>query len=202
MSYCINRAPSSWVYSPCLETCSNDMNNKLFKQGLVHVYTGNGKGKTTAAIGLAIRAIGHGAKVHIVFFMKGNFPYGEREVISKLPNLSFQIFGHEHLIDPGNIKEDEKTQAREALRASQIASGSGKYDLVILDEINVASAWKLIDINDVIELIKNKHPKVELVLTGRYADQRIIDKADLVTNMDEIKHPYRTGISARKGIEY
>jgi cob(I)alamin adenosyltransferase len=100
------------------------------------------------------------------------------------------------------VKDDERQQAREALKASKLAIQSSKYDLVILDEINVASAWKLIDVKDVLELIGNKPSAVELVLTGRYADQRIIDKADLVTNMDEIKHPYRRGIEARKGIEY
>lgn len=178
------------------------MSNKFFTHGLIQVYTGNGKGKTTAALGLAIRALGHGAKVHIIFFMKGKFPYGEREILAKLPQLSFQVFGHEHLIDPNNVKDDERQQAREALKASKLAIQSSKYDLVILDEINVASAWKLIDVKDVLELIVNKPSGVELVLTGRYADQRIIDKADLVTNMDEIKHPYRRGIEARKGIEY
>ena len=178
------------------------MSSKFFKNGLIQVYTGNGKGKTTAALGLAIRALGHGAKVHIIFYMKGKFPYGEREILSKLPNLSYQVFGHEHLIDPNNVQEDEIEQAREALKASRLAIQSNKYDLVILDEINVACSWKLIDIQDVLELISNKPSKVEVVLTGRYADQRIIDKADLVTSMDEIKHPYRNGIEARKGIEY
>jgi cob(I)alamin adenosyltransferase len=178
------------------------MSNTFFKQGLIHIYTGNGKGKTTAAIGLAVRALGHSARVHIIFFMKGNFPYGERQILSQFPNLSFQIFGHEHLINPNNVKEGEKEQAREALKASQTAVKSGRYDLVILDEINVASAWRLIDVQDVLALITDKPSTVELVLTGRYADQRIIDKADLVTNMDEIKHPYRRGTAARKGIEY
>jgi cob(I)alamin adenosyltransferase len=178
------------------------MSDRLFTHGLIQVYTGNGKGKTTAALGLAVRALGHGAKVHIVFFMKGPFPYGEREILSKLPNLSFEVFGHEHLIDPNNVKEEEKQQAREALKASVAAIQSGKYDLVILDEINVASAWKLIDVDDVIELIRAKPPTVEVVLTGRYADKRIIYAADLVTNMDEVKHPYRKGTEARKGIEF
>lgn len=178
------------------------MSNRFFTRGLIQVYTGNGKGKTTAALGLAMRAIGHGLRVHIIFFMKGPFPYGERQVLPKLPNLSFEVFGHEYLIDPNNVKEEEKEQAREALKASKLAIQSSRYDLVILDEINIASAWKLIDVKDVLELIENKPSTVELVLTGRYADQRIIDKADLVTNMDEIKHPYHKGLEARKGIEY
>lgn len=178
------------------------MNDRFFTQGLIQVYTGNGKGKTTASLGLAVRALGHGAKVHIVFFMKGPFPYGEREILSKLSNLSFEVFGFDRLTDPNNVKEEEKEQARLALRASVSAIQSGNYDLVILDEINVASAWKLIDVRDVMDVIGGKPASVEVVLTGRYADKRIIESADLVTNMDEVKHPYRKGIEARKGIEY
>ena len=178
------------------------MSDRFFKQGLIQVYTGNGKGKTTAALGLAMRALGHGAKVHIIFFMKGPFPYGEREVLSKLPDLSFEVFGFDLLTDPNNIKSEEKEQARLALQASRSAINSGKYDMVILDEINVASAWKLIDVRDVLDVIGGKPAAVEVVLTGRYADKKIIEAADLVTNMDEIKHPYRQDIKARKGIEY
>jgi len=178
------------------------MSDSFFTNGLIQVYSGNGKGKTTAALGLAVRAVGHGARVHIVFFMKGPFPYGEREILINLPNLSFEVFGYEQLTDPNNVKEEEKEQARLALDASRSAIQSNKYDLVILDEINVASAWKLIDVDDVLVLINDKPPAVEVVLTGRYADKRIIDAADLVTNMDEVKHPYRNGIEARKGIEY
>lgn len=178
------------------------MSDRFFTHGLTQVYTGNGKGKTTASLGLALRALGHGAKVHIVFFMKGPFPYGERDILSKLPNLSFEVFGFDRLTDPNNVKTEEKEQARLALRASESAIQSGNYDIVILDEVNVASAWKLIDVKDILGVIAGKPPAVELVLTGRYADKRIIDAADLVTNMDEIKHPYNQGIKARKGIEY
>ncbi|MFA5366986.1 MAG: cob(I)yrinic acid a,c-diamide adenosyltransferase, partial [Dehalococcoidia bacterium] len=129
-------------------------------------------------------------------------PYGEREILSKLSNVSFEVFGFEHLTDPNNVKEDEKEQARLALRASASATRSGNYDLVILDEINVASAWKLVDVQDVVDIISAKPASVEVVLTGRYADERIMQAADLVTNMDEVNHPYRKGIEARKGIEY
>lgn len=178
------------------------MNDRFFTSGLIQVYTGNGKGKTTAALGLAIRALGHGAKVHIIFFMKGPFPYGEREILSKLPDLSFEVFGFDHLTDPNNVTEEEKEQARFALDASRSAIQSGNYDLVILDEINVASAWKLIDVQDVIDVISTKPATIEVVLTGRYADKMITDTANLVTNMDEVKHPYHQGTKARKGIEY
>ena len=178
------------------------MSKKLYSQGLVQIYTGNGKGKTSAALGLAVRAIGHGAKVHIIFFMKGNFPYGELDSLSKLPGVTYQTFGHEHFVDPRNIKAEEKEQARAAMEAASKALISNKFDLVVLDEINVASAWKLIEVNDVLALIASKPKHIELLLTGRYADQRLIDNADLVTNMEEVKHPYSKGIEARKGIEY
>jgi cob(I)alamin adenosyltransferase len=178
------------------------MSSGLSNRGLIHVYTGNGKGKTTAALGLAVRAIGHGSKVHIVIFMKGPFPYGEREILSNLPNLSFEVFGYDRLTDPNNVKEEEKEQARFALQASRSAIQSNKYDLVILDEINIASAWNLIPVEDVLALIADKPQAVEIVLTGRYADKKLIEAADLVTNMDEVKHPYHQGLKARKGIEF
>jgi len=178
------------------------MSKKLYSQGLVHIYTGNGKGKTSAALGLVVRAIGHGAKVHVIFFMKGDFPYGELETLSNLPNVTYKTFGHEHFVDPQNVKEEEKDQAQQALKAADAALKSKKFDLIVLDEINVASTWKLIEVKDVLALIKKKPKNVELVLTGRYADQRLIEKADLVTNMEEVKHPYNKGIEARKGIEY
>lgn len=185
--------------------CKNDdgaVNDERLRQGLVQVYTGPGKGKTTAALGLMVRAIGHGLKAHIIFFMKGAFPYGEVNTLEKLPGVSFQVFGHEHFVDPRDVKEEEREQARQALAAAHAALVGGKYDILVLDEINVASAWKLIEVNDVLDLIDSKPSNVELVLTGRYADERIIEKADLVTSMDEVKHPYRRNIASRKGIEH
>jgi cob(I)alamin adenosyltransferase len=178
------------------------MNKKLYSQGLVQIYTGNGKGKTSAALGLVVRAIGHGAKIHIIFFMKGDFPYGELDSLLKLPGVTYQTFGHEHFVDPHNVKAEEKEQAQQALKAASEALVSNKLDLLVLDEINVASAWKLIELDDVLALIASKPQYMELVLTGRYADRRLIEKADLVTNMEEVKHPYNNGIEARKGIEY
>ena len=173
-----------------------------FTKGLVQIFTGNGKGKTSAALGLVMRCLGHGAKVHIIFFMKGNYPYGERKVLEQLPDVSFQIFGHEHFVDPKNVTRGDREQARLALEAAKGAVASGEYDLVVLDEINVASAWNLVRVEDVLRVIEAKPSNVELVLTGRYADERLIARADLVTEMAEIKHPYQQGIEARKGIEY
>jgi cob(I)alamin adenosyltransferase len=171
-------------------------------QGLVQVFTGNGKGKTTAALGTILRAAGHGLKVFIVFFMKGDYAYGEFEALLKLPNVEIFKSGFRQFTDPLNIKPEEKEQAATALAAAAKAVNSGRYDLVVLDEVNVALEYKLIELEDVIELIANKPANVELILTGRYADNRMLEMADLVTEMVKVKHPYDKGIKARKGIEY
>ncbi|MCK4965287.1 MAG: cob(I)yrinic acid a,c-diamide adenosyltransferase, partial [Dehalococcoidia bacterium] len=122
------------------------MTDKPFTKGLVEIFTGSGKGKTSAALGMVLRALGHGLRVHIIFFMKGNYPYGERNILPHLQNVSFQSFGHEHFVDPQNVKAEEREQAGEALQAASAAIASGKFDLVVLDEVNVAVAWKLINI--------------------------------------------------------
>lgn len=170
--------------------------------GLVEVFTGNGKGKTSAALGAALRASGHGLRVHIVHFMKGDQLYGEQKGLSQLPNVSFNSFGQRSFVDPANVKPEDREQASQALKAAQQAVLGGEYDLVVLDEINLAAAWGLVDIEEVIELIKQKPEELELILTGRYADARLIELADLATEMVEIKHPYNQGIAARKGFEY
>jgi cob(I)alamin adenosyltransferase len=171
-------------------------------RGLVEIFTGDGKGKTSAALGMALRALGHGLCVHIVFFMKGDFPYGEQRILSELSGVTFDRFGFQDFVDPNNVKPEEKEEARKALGAARKAMLSLKYDVVILDEVNVATAWKLINLDDVIKLVREKPEKVELVLTGRYADPKLIELADLVTDMVKIKHPYDKGILSRKGIDY
>jgi cob(I)alamin adenosyltransferase len=171
-------------------------------QGLVQVFTGNGKGKTTAALGTILRSAGHGLKIFIVFFMKGDYAYGEFEALLKLPNVDILKSGFRQFTDPLNIKPEEKEQAAAALAAAAKAVNSGRYDLVVLDEINVALEYKLIELDDVIKLIANKPANVELILTGRYADNRLLEMADLVTEMVKVKHPFDKGIKARKGIEY
>lgn len=180
---------------------SSVSSGKPFGPGLVEVFTGNGKGKTTAALGIVLRAIAHNLKVYIVYFMKGGYPYGEQQVFSKLPNVDFSVFGHQRLADPDNIRPEEIEEARKALDKAREVISSGDYDVVILDEINIAAAWKLIDVGDVLELIKSKPEDLELILTGRYADQSLIEAADLVTEMRKIRHPYDRGIRARKGID-
>ena len=172
------------------------------RKGLVQVFTGNGKGKTTAALGTILRATGHGLKVFIVFFMKGKYDYGEFNTLAKLPNIDIASFGFRQFTDPANIKPAEIEQARLALAAAREAVLSGNYGLVVLDEVNVALGFNLIKLDEVVKLIREKPPNVELILTGRYADSRLIELADLVTEMVKVKHPFDKGIKARKGIEY
>lgn len=170
--------------------------------GCVQVFTGEGKGKTTAALGTVLRALGHGLRVYIAVFMKGDYPYGEWETLSKLPDVTVATFGFREFTDPANIKPEEIEEAKRALAAAREAILSGDYDLVVLDEINVATAWKLIELDEVIRLIGDKPQHVELILTGRYADRELIKRADLVTECLKIKHPYDEGITSREGIEY
>ncbi len=172
------------------------------EKGLVQVYTGNGKGKTTAAFGLALRAIGRGLKVYIIQFIKGGFDYGELYVIDKLPNLQLKAFGRGKFITQKPPAQEDIKLAEEAFQLAKEVVKRGQYDMVILDEINAALNLKLISLEEVLELIKNKPEHVELVLTGRNAPQRIIEAADLVTEMTEIRHPFNKGFQARKGIEY
>jgi cob(I)alamin adenosyltransferase len=175
---------------------------KKNRKGLVQVFTGNGKGKTTAALGTIIRAAGHGLRTFIVFFMKGNYAYGEYSTLSKLPNVDTASFGFRSLTDPANVKPEEIEQAELALAAAREAVLGGDYDLVVLDEVNVALGFNLIKLDNVVKLIRDKPPNVELILTGRYADDKLIELADLVTEMVKVKHPFDKGIKARKGIEY
>ena len=173
-----------------------------FKKGLVQIFTGEGKGKTSAALGVVLRALGHGLRVCIVVFMKGDYPYGEWEVLSKLSNVKIARFGFRTFTDPANIKPEEIEQAKQALAAAREAMLGGNYDLVVLDEVNVATAWKLVELDEVVRLIRDKPPNVELILTGRHADTKLVQLADLVTECLKIKHPYDKGITSRKGIDY
>ena len=172
------------------------------RKGLVEVFTGSGKGKTSAAMGVVLRALGHDLKVCVIFFMKGNYPYGEKKTLAQFPDVTFSVFGGAGFVDPRHVKEEDKQEAKKALQAGREAVMSGKYDLVVLDEVNVAVAWKLVDLNDLIKLIEDKPDSVELILTGRYADPKIVKMADLVTEMIAIKHPYDDGVQARAGFEY
>ena len=175
------------------------------ENGLVIVYTGKGKGKTTAALGIVLRATGYKKKVCMIQFIKGSWHYGEMDSSKKLePEFEMVAVGKGFvgIIDDKSPKEDHKIIAREAIRISNEKIQSGNYDIVILDEINYAINLELISVDDVLNLIKSKPNKVDLVLTGNYAKDSIIEVADLVTEMREIKHPFQRGIKAKKGIDF
>jgi cob(I)alamin adenosyltransferase len=172
------------------------------RKGLVQVYTGNGKGKTTAAMGAIVRAAGHGLQVFLVSFMKGSYVFGEYKTLSRIPGVKIAQFGLRKFTNPSDIKSEEKEQARAALAAARKAMTSGEYDLVVMDEINVAVSYDLISEEEVLKLIEDKPLQVELILTGRYAADGVLETADLVTEMVKVKHPFDEGIKARKGIEY
>ena len=169
---------------------------------MIHVYTGMGKGKTTAALGLAMRALGHGLKVYIIQFMKGNIRYGELETARQLsPNIVIKQMGRECFVDRDNPDKIDIELAQRAFQLAREILSGGTHDIVVLDEINVAVDYGLIPLEAVLELLDSKPHHVELILTGRYARQEVIERADLVTEMREVKHYYQEGIPSRKGID-
>jgi cob(I)alamin adenosyltransferase len=172
------------------------------EQGLIQVYTGNGKGKTTASLGLALRAVGRELRVCMIQFMKGGGPYGEQMIAERLaPYLTIIQTGRPGWVNKENPHETDKALAAEALELARKTLTGGEYDLVILDEINGAVSMGLLPVDAVLEVMGEKPRQVELVMTGRNADERVIAAADLVTEMREIKHYYKAGVKARVGIE-
>jgi len=172
------------------------------EKGCVQVYTGNGKGKTTASLGLILRAVGQGLKVCLVQFMKGGGPYGEHIAAERLlPELKVFRFGRDGWVRKGAPAEDDLQEAARACQMAKEALCDSRYDMVVLDEINGAVDFGLISLEQVLELIALKRDKVELVMTGRNAHEQVIQRADLVTEMREIKHYYQAGVGARVGIE-
>lgn len=169
---------------------------------MIQIYTGNGKGKTTAALGLALRAVGHGFKVIMIQFMKGKINYGELESAKHLPNFKIEQYGRPDFVNPEDPEEIDIRLAREALARAKEVINSQEYDMIILDEINVAVSFGLIQSNDVIELMKSTPENVEIILTGRYMPEEFIEYADLISEIREVKHHFQTGTPARKGIEY
>jgi cob(I)alamin adenosyltransferase len=171
------------------------------EQGCTQVYTGNGKGKTTAALGLSLRALGRGLRVCFFQFIKGGGPYGEQLIAAKLGS-DFTIIqtGSSGWVNTKDISEDRRL-AQEALQQAREELLTGKYDLFVCDEILGAVGFGLVDLEQVLEFIRLKPGGVELVLTGRNAPEEVVQLADLVTEMHEVKHYYRAGVPARTGIE-
>ena len=174
------------------------------RQGLVAVNTGDGKGKTTAALGTVVRAVGYGWKVLIVQFIKGTWQYGEMVGLTMLPGVRLERMGAGFYKIMGDTLPDEvhRQAAAEALALARQAMASGEWDMVVLDEVNVAVQTGLLPVADVLALIEAKPTWLHLFLTGRGAPPAIIERADLVTEMREIKHPYQKGIIAQKGFDY
>jgi len=175
--------------------------NKL-NQGFVQIYTGNGKGKSTAAIGQAVRAAGSGLKTYIAQFMK-EYPYSELISLKNLSQwITIEQFGGDDFVYKKELPaKEELDKAEQGLQNAKEKMLNGEYDIIILDEAIVAIYFKLIETNDLIEFIKAKPKNVELILTGRYCPEELIDLADLVTEMKEVKHYYQKGVTSRRGIE-
>ena len=169
-------------------------------KGYIQIYTGNGKGKTTAALGISLRAVCAGHKVFIGQFMKGQ-DYSELKAGEYLPCFEIEQFGAPNFIC-GKPSPEDKSNAQEGLLRIKEVLASGEYDIVILDEINTSLFFELVELEDVLSVLDLKPQKTELILTGRYAPAELIERADLVTEMQEIKHYYNEGVDARKGIEH
>jgi len=168
--------------------------------GYVQVYTGDGKGKTTAAFGLALRAAGAGLRVFIAQFVKG-MPYSELKAFERFSDLiTIRQYGTGCFISRQPEPKDCEA-ARRGINEIKPLVSAGSHDIVILDEINIATRYALVDVQDVLDLIECRAPGVELVLTGRYADERVLERADLITEMIERRHYYQRGVQARTGIE-
>jgi len=172
------------------------------KIGTLQVYTGEGKGKTTAALGQALRAVGHGQQVIVIQFMKGQINYGELKAVEDVPGLKIEQYGLPTFVERGNPSAEDREWARKGMERAKKVIREARYDMVVLDEISVAVDYGLVGLDEVLGLIKARPPEMELVLTGRYAAKEIIELADLVTEMKEIKHHYQKGIQAREGIEF
>lgn len=175
------------------------MSDKV-QDGYFQVYTGEGKGKTTAALGLALRASGRGLPVYIGQFMKGQ-DYGELHALPRLGSVTHEQYGDPGWVYKGKITEAQRALATDGLKKARAALASGRYRIVILDEINMAIWFGLISLEVALELIDGRPKGTELIFTGRRAADEIIERADLVTEMREVKHYYTQGVPAREGIE-
>jgi cob(I)alamin adenosyltransferase len=171
------------------------------ESGRVIVNTGNGKGKTTAALGTAFRALGHDKKVCVIQFLKGQGKYGERVMAAKLENLDWFICGKGFVFKKENIEEDRQV-ALDGFQLAQEKVRSDRYDLIILDEITYLPLYNFLEVEKIVELIQNKPDRLSIILTGRDAHPRLVEIADTVSVIEPAKHAYEQGIKAQKGIEF
>ena len=176
----------------------------VLKNGLIIVLTGNGKGKTTAAMGQALRAVGHGLKVLMLQFIKGTWDYGELESIKKLdPGFKIKPLGKGFIRSKSKLNDNEAIEnINQSWEQAEKEILSDNYDMVILDEINYVIDFGLLPVDKMLTLLEKKPKRLHIILTGRNAHKKVIEKADLVTEMKEIKHPYQDGILAQKGIDW
>jgi cob(I)alamin adenosyltransferase len=170
--------------------------------GLVHLYTGDGKGKTTSALGLILRATGQGMRCCLVQFMKGKYPYGEIKALRKLGSVTVKQFGTLDFVRKGKERTVDIKEAHKALSFASKALSSGRFDLVILDEVCVAEYMGLVTVTEILEAVKGRAPAVEAILTGRKAHKKLLAIADYVTRFEKVAHPYDKGLLGRKGIEF
>jgi len=169
---------------------------------MLHIYTGHGKGKTTAALGQALRACGHGWKVIMIQFMKGNIEYGEVKIAPSIPNFEIRQFGLPTFVNKENPGDEDLRLAKEGFEFARQTIRENKYNMVILDELNVAIDFGLIKLDDVLQLLDEVPNEMVVIITGRYGNPRIAMRADLISEILEIKHPYQSGVTAREGIDY
>lgn len=179
-----------------------NLSKRLFDPGLVQVYTGDGKGKTTAALGLTLRVAGHGGKVAFIQFMKGWDFYGEIAGLALLPGVRHERTGTPDYVYRGKVQPVDIEEAKRGLALAEKCLVSGDHDLVVLDEISVAVDYGLVDADAVVRAVKGRPPHVEVVITGRSAPPAFLDMADLVTEMREIRHPFTKGIASRRGADF
>ncbi len=172
------------------------------RKGLVAVFTGNGKGKTTAALGLVFRALGHGHRICVIQFIKGSWKYGELETAKKFPDLlDFHVMGRGFTWKSDDLEKDKKV-ALEAWDFAAKIIEENNHDMVILDELTYLPHYKIIDEEKILSVLRGKPQEMHVVITGRYASEQLMECADLVTEMKECKHPYTSGIKGQKGFEF
>ncbi len=172
------------------------------KKGLVMVFTGDGKGKTTAALGLTLRAAGHGMKVCFIQFIKGSCKYGEMESVKRFENsIDFHVMGNGFTWKSDDLEKDIQI-AKKAWEFARKAMASGRYHTIVLDEFTYLLQYHMVDLESCLEAFTEKDENLHLVITGRYAPAKLMNVADLVTEMRAVKHPYESGIIAQKGVEF